>query len=79
MVNKSAAFPAPNPELWAVHGTARLVDCNTLQLDYDFFGAYHMPTEKKPFLSEPDYVVVPAPFVERYQKVPNKCTVCGKK
>jgi len=78
MVNQSSEFPAPNPELWALHGTARLIGCNTLQLDYDFFGAYFMPTDKTPFLSNPDYVVVPPPFSETYQKMPTKCTVCGK-
>lgn len=30
MVNQSAAFPAPDPEVWALHGTARLVGCDTL-------------------------------------------------
>jgi hypothetical protein len=77
MVNTSALFPAPNPELWALHGKAHLSGCDTLQLDYDFFGAYFMPTDKKPFLSVPDYVVVPPPFSETYQRMPTTCTQCG--
>jgi len=76
MVNRSSGFPAPTPEVWAVHGTARLTDCSTLQLDYDFFGAYLLPTEKKPFLSPPDYVIVPPPFSETYQRMPTTCTQC---
>lgn len=76
MVNKSAGFPAPNAEVWAVHATVRLTDCNTLTLDYDFFGAYMMPTQKKPFLDLPDYVVVPPPFSETYQRMPLTCAHC---
>lgn len=79
MVNKSDGFPAPYPELWAVHGTARLTDCSTLQLDYDFFGAYYMPSDKKPFLDAPDYVLEPPPpFSETYQRMPTKCKQCAK-
>ena len=77
MVNTSDGFPAPTPELWALHGTARLTNCDSLQLDYDFFGAYFMPTDKKPFFSSPDYVVVPPPFSETYKKMPTKCVQCG--
>jgi hypothetical protein len=78
MINKSAGFPAPTPEVWALHGTARLKDCNTLQLDYDFFGAYLLPTEKKPFISPPDHVIVPPPFSETYERMPTTCTQCSK-
>jgi|SRR6516225_3978062 len=77
MVNKSDGFPAPNPELWALHGTARLTNCNSMQLDYDFFGAYFIPTNKTPFISNPDYVVVPPPFSETYKRMPTKCRPCG--
>jgi hypothetical protein len=73
LVNRSSGFPAPDPEIWAIHGTAHLSDCNTLQLEYDFFGAYAMSTQKKPFLSTPDYVVVPPPFSETYQRMPTTC------
>ncbi len=76
MVNQSASFPAPNPELWALHGTARLTDCSTLKLDYDFFGAYLMPTTKIPLMDKPDYVVVPPPFSETYQRLPTTCGQC---
>lgn len=78
MVNNSNGFPAPTPEVWALHGTARLISCNTLQLDYDFFGAYFMPMDKKPFIDNPDYVVVPPPFSETYTKMPTTCPLCGK-
>jgi hypothetical protein len=78
MVNSNGGFPAPNPELWALHGTARMTSCDSLQLDYDFFGGYFMPTDKKPFLSSPDYVVVPPPFSETYTKMPTTCTQCGQ-
>jgi hypothetical protein len=64
MVNQSDGFPASNPELWAVHATGRLTNCDSLRLDYDFFGAYFIPADKKPFIDNPDYVVVPAPFSE---------------
>lgn len=81
MVNNSSGFPAPQPELWALHGVATLATCSTLKLDYDFFGAYLMgtyltPTDKKPFIDTPDYVVVPPPFSETYQKVPLTCKQC---
>lgn len=76
MVNQSDGFPAPNPELWALHGTATMIGCDTLQLDYDFFGAYFMPTNKKPFSDYPDYVVVPPPFSETYTKMPLTCPLC---
>jgi hypothetical protein len=79
MVNSTASFPAPAPEVWAVHATARMVDCDTLHLDYDFFGAYYWPTDKQPFLSPPDYVVVPPPFTETYRRMPAICTQCPKK
>lgn len=79
MVNTSDGFPAPNPELWAVHGTARLTGCGTLQLDYDFFGAYYMPSDKKPFLDAPDYFLEPPPpFSETYQRMPTRCKQCAK-
>lgn len=78
MVNSNGGFPAPNPELWALHGTARMTSCDSLQLDYDFFGGYFMPTDKRPFLSSPDYVVVPPPFSETYTKMPTTCTQCGQ-
>lgn len=77
LLNSSTNFPAPNAELWAVHGTGYLTACDSLQLDYDFFGAYFIPTDKVPFTSPPDYVVVPPPFSETYTRVPTKCTQCG--
>jgi len=79
MVNKSDGFPAPNPELWAVHATGRLTSGDSLQLDYDFFGGYFTPTDKRPFISNPDYVVVPPPFTETYNRMPTKCALCGGK
>ncbi len=78
LLNKTSAFPAPTPDLQAVHATARLTDCNTLQFDYDFFGGYLWPTDKIPFLSVPDYVVVPPPFSETYHRMPATCTQCAK-
>ena len=76
MVNNNAGFPAPSPDIQAVHGIAYLVDCNTLKFDYDFFGGYFWPTDKIPLLSPPDYVVVPPPFSETYRRMPTKCTQC---
>jgi len=78
MVNNTTNFPAPTPEVWGVHSTVRMTDCNTLVFDYDFFGAYSWPTTKTPFLSQPDYVVVPPPFQETYHRMPTRCTVCSK-
>ena len=82
MVNTSDKFPAPNPELWAVHGTGTLIENCILKLDYDFFGAYYVPTvvpfDKKPFIDPPDYSLIPPVFSETYQKMPVKCPLCPK-
>lgn len=82
MMNSTTSFPylptdpAANPQVWAVHSNVYLVDCNTLREDYDFFGAYQQPTDKIPFVSAPDYVVVPPPFSETYRRMPTKCLQC---
>lgn len=76
MMNTSDAFPAPTPQVWALHATAKLTDCNTLEIDYDFFGAYLMPMTKVPFVDQPDYVPVPPPFTETYKRVPVTCSIC---
>jgi len=78
MVNANNAFPAPTPEILAVHATVRLVDCDTLIFSYDFFGGYYWSTMKTPFLDVPDYVVVPPPFTETYHKMPTTCKQCAK-
>ena len=70
MVNASAQFPATTPQVWAVHGTVRLIDCNTLRMDDDFFGAYLWTSNKTPFLDSPDYVVAPPPITETYRRMP---------
>ena len=70
MVNDNTGFPAPTPQVWAVHATVRLIDCDTLRFDYDFFGAYLWASDKTPFLDLPDYVVVPPPFSETYRRMP---------
>ena len=83
MVNTTTNFPflttdpAANPQVWAVHATVHLVDCNTLREDYDFFGAYLWQNAKTPFVDAPDYVVVPPPFSETYKRMPTHCAHCG--
>jgi hypothetical protein len=76
MVNNTTAFPAPSPEVWAAHYTVRFLDCNTIELDYDFFGAYLWASNKTPFIDPPDYVVVPPPFSETYRRMPTVCPQC---
>ncbi len=78
MVNNSTGFPAPTPEVWGVHATLKAIDCDTIQFDYDFFGAYRWESKKTPFTSPPDYLVVPPPFSETYKRMPLSCTACVK-
>ena len=77
--NASGEFPAPTPEVQAVHATFKFIDCNTLELDYDFFGAYLWTSNKTPFVDDPDYVPVPPPFTEVYHRVQaGSCPQCQK-
>ena len=76
MVNSTDAFPAPSPEVWAIHFAVRFIDCDTIELDYDFFGAYLWLSNKTPFVDPPDYVVVPPPFSETYRRMPTVCPQC---
>jgi hypothetical protein len=76
MMNKSSGFPAPTPDVWALHATAKLTDCDTLVINYDFFGGYLWPTDKVPLVSPPDYVPVPTPFSETYKRLPTTCSQC---
>jgi hypothetical protein len=78
MTNASTGFPAPTPDVWAVHAKVRLTDCNTLHIDYDFFGAYYWSSNKTPFVDLPDYVVAPPPFSETYKRMPTTCQQCGR-
>lgn len=78
MVNDSTSFPAPAPQVYAVHATVRVIDCSTLRFDYDFFGAYLWSSNRIPFVDPPDYVVSPPPFSETYRRMPTDCPQCGK-
>ena len=78
MVNDTTNFPAPTPQVFAVHAAVRLIDCDTLRFDYDFFGAYLWNSNKIPFVDKPDYVVVPPPFSETYRRMPTRCPQCEK-
>ena len=83
MMNTTANFPflptdpAANPQVWAVHSKSHLVDCDTMQINYDFFGAYLWTSAKTPFADAPDFVPVPPPFTETYKRMPMKCAYCG--
>jgi hypothetical protein len=77
MIN-TADSPPPPPEVWAVHATGSLSDCDTLTFVYDFFGGYHWPTVKIPFQSPPDYPLAPTPFTETYRRMSTECLVCAQ-
>ena len=79
LVNDTTAFPAPVPQINAVHATVTFIDCDTLRFDYDFFGGYLWNSNKAPFLDPPDYVVSPPPFSEVYRRMPTACPQCPKR
>ncbi len=68
----------PTPDIFAVHATGQMTDCNSLTLNYDFFGGYLWTSNKIPFTDAPDYVPVPPPFTETYKRMPTKCAQCGQ-
>jgi hypothetical protein len=74
LATNTTGFPAPTPEVWAVHGFVKFTSCDSIKIDYDLFGAYYWTSNKVPFVSDPDYVVVPQPFTETYLRMPVKRT-----
>ncbi len=82
MANRTPGHPAPTVGVMGVHGFVNIVDCNTIRIDYDFYGGYLANSiwtlGKMPFLDVPDYVPIPPPFSETYRRMPTTCAQCPK-
>ena len=80
MANRTPGHPAPTVDVMGVHGFVRVIDCNTIRIDYDFYGGYLADSiwtlGKMPFLDIPDYVPNPPPFSETYRRMPTTCAQC---
>ncbi len=79
MYTNSFAFPPLDSyEVDAVHGSMEFIDCNSINITYDFYGLY-FDLNKVPFVDQPDSGGdIPAPgIVETYRRVPNTCPICG--
>ena len=79
LANASSVPPpqgGPNPEVWAIHETGRLTDCDTLDFDIDFYGVYIWG--RTPFIDLPDGSRLPPTGVvhETYRRMATTCEVC---
>jgi len=79
LANMSAAPPAAggiNPQVWAIRAHVRLVDCDTLQSEIDFFGVYSWGAT--PFVDTPDGSRLPPSgmITETYRRIPATCPAC---
>ena len=79
LANLSAAPPPAggiNPQVWAIRAHVRLVDCDTLESEIDFFGVYSWGTT--PFLDTPEGSRLPPSGVitETYRRMASDCSVC---
>jgi len=79
LANLSAAPPPAggiNPQIWAVRSHVRLVDCDTLESEIDFYGVYSWGAT--PFLDVPDASRLPSSGVikETYRRMARACPVC---
>jgi hypothetical protein len=79
LANASAAPPAPggaNPQIWAIRSHVRLVDCDTLESEIDFFGVYAWGMT--PFVDTPVGSRLPASGIinETYRRMERHCPAC---
>jgi len=79
LANLSAAPPPAggiDPQIWAIRAHVRLVDCDTLESEIDFFGVYSWGAT--PFLDTPDGSRLPPSGVikETYRRMAGHCPVC---
>jgi hypothetical protein len=67
LTNSDAGFP-PNalPYIYAIRGTIKIRNCNTIKVTIDFFGFYQWG--KEPFIDAPD-MAFPTPIKETYTRM----------